>query len=284
MENFFGIMQGRLLPKHKGKYQAHPVGYWNKEFALASKLGFDCIEFILDFDQAYTNPLLLDSGLKSIEFYIKKYNVLVKSICADYFMVSPIFTENAKIRNENLKILKKLIKNSEIIGVKDIVIPLVDNSSLLNSRAKQISATSFLKEIFEETKNFNINICLETDLPPNYFLDFVKNINVPQIKINYDTGNSASLGYRFEEELELYGDYVTNIHIKDRRLNGGSVPLGLGDCQFQKIFQYLSMKQYDGIFILQAFRDENAVKSLMPQYEFIKNCLRKYYYSDSKIY
>ena len=26
-----GIMQGRLLPKYKKKYQAHPVGYWENE-------------------------------------------------------------------------------------------------------------------------------------------------------------------------------------------------------------------------------------------------------------
>ena len=33
-----GIMQGRLLPKYKKKYQAHPVGYWENEFPIASKL------------------------------------------------------------------------------------------------------------------------------------------------------------------------------------------------------------------------------------------------------
>ena len=28
-------MQGRLLPKYKNKYQAHPVGYWENEFPIA---------------------------------------------------------------------------------------------------------------------------------------------------------------------------------------------------------------------------------------------------------
>ena len=36
-----GIMQGRLLPKHKGKYQAHPLGYWQDEFLLAKELNLD---------------------------------------------------------------------------------------------------------------------------------------------------------------------------------------------------------------------------------------------------
>ena len=35
ISNKLGIMQGRLLPKYNGRYQAHPVGYWQKEFEYA---------------------------------------------------------------------------------------------------------------------------------------------------------------------------------------------------------------------------------------------------------
>ena len=58
MKNSIGVMQGRLLPKYKGRYQAHPVGYWQDEFPLAEALGLDCIEFILDYNPANENPLL----------------------------------------------------------------------------------------------------------------------------------------------------------------------------------------------------------------------------------
>ena len=34
--NGIGIMQGRLLPKYKERYQAHPVGYWDEEFSIAA--------------------------------------------------------------------------------------------------------------------------------------------------------------------------------------------------------------------------------------------------------
>ena len=64
MKNKFGIMQGRLLPKYKGRYQAHPVGYWKDEFPIASQLGLDSIEFILDYNDAEKNPLLAPGGLK----------------------------------------------------------------------------------------------------------------------------------------------------------------------------------------------------------------------------
>ena len=63
MQNKFGVMQGRLVPKYLGRYQAHPIGYWQEEFFIAQNLGLDCIEFILDFNEAIFNPLLTDSCL-----------------------------------------------------------------------------------------------------------------------------------------------------------------------------------------------------------------------------
>jgi len=51
-------MQGRLLPKFQGRYQAHPKGFWQKEFEIAKEIGLDCIEFILDFNDAEDNPLI----------------------------------------------------------------------------------------------------------------------------------------------------------------------------------------------------------------------------------
>ena len=62
----FGIMQGRLLPKYQGKFQAHPIGYWKKEFPIASKLGLGSIEFILDFNESDKNPLLTNEGIMKL--------------------------------------------------------------------------------------------------------------------------------------------------------------------------------------------------------------------------
>ena len=41
-------MQGRLVPKYQGRYQAFPISYWQDEFTIAQECGIDLIEFILD--------------------------------------------------------------------------------------------------------------------------------------------------------------------------------------------------------------------------------------------
>ena len=66
IKNKIGVMQGRLLPKYLGCYQAHPVDYWQKEFEIAKEIGLDCIEFILDYNDAEQNPLLKTGGVKEI--------------------------------------------------------------------------------------------------------------------------------------------------------------------------------------------------------------------------
>ena len=73
-------------------------------------------------------------------------------------MEQPIFLPN--IRDKNIKVLRKLISNCESIGVKDIVLPLVDNSSILNDRFKYKEAISFLKDVSKDL-NDNLNLTLE---------------------------------------------------------------------------------------------------------------------------
>jgi hexulose-6-phosphate isomerase len=191
-------------------------------------------------------------------------------------MKSPIFLENKLIKKNNLRVLRKLIKSCQILGIKDIVIPLVDSSSLRNSKKKTEAAIRFLSEIICNIIP-EINICLETDLPPQEFYEFVNNIDKPQIKINYDTGNSASLGYDFHEEFDNYCHLITNIHIKDRLFKGGSVELGSGNCNFEEIFSYLAEKKYNGLFVLQAYRGEDGISSTITQYNYAKNLLNKYF-------
>ena len=79
------------------------------------------------------------------------------------------------------------------------------------------------------------------------------------VTVNYDIGNSASLGYDPIEELDAYGTRITDIHIKDRELNGGPVVLGEGHADFKKFFKKLSEFNYKNPFIMQAYRDDEGV-------------------------
>tara|TARA_Y100000768_G_scaffold63599_1_gene43734 strand:- start:36397 stop:37242 length:846 start_codon:yes stop_codon:yes gene_type:complete len=266
-----GIMQGRLLPKYNNKYQAHPFGYWQDEFEIASKLGLNLIEFIFDYEKAEKNPLITNSGLKEIKKLEKLNKINVRSICADYFMEAPIHSQRNNIVDKSLSILEKLIQNASLINVTDIVIPCVDQSSLRGEKDIK-NFINNIKKVTKVAENKNINICLETDLKPNKFANLIDSIGSNNITVNYDIGNSAALGYNPAEEFKAYGTKISDLHIKDRLFGGASVPLGTGDANFSKIFDLLVKYEYQGIVIFQAFRDNEGVEIFKDQLNwFYKN-------------
>lgn len=264
-----GVMQGRLLPKYNGRYQAHPIGYWKEEFVIAAEIGFEYIEFILDYNDAELNPLMSDEGLNEIIEQVGKTNVEVKSVCADYFMEAPLHCTDIKIGDKSIEVLKRLMNNCNKIGIKDIVIPCVDQSSLNDATAKQRFVNRLLP-MQELAEKLSINLSLETDLGPDEFGSLLSKFASNRITVNYDTGNSASLGYDPIKEFESYGSRISDIHIKDRKLKGGSVLLGTGDTDLKSFFKVLAKLDYDGPFILQAFRDDEGVAITKQQFDWVK--------------
>ena len=275
LKNKFGIMQGRLLPKYQDKYQAHPVGYWQNEFNIANKLGLDCIEFIFDYHLAEKNPLLNSIGLEEIKNLEKLSGVKVFSICADYFMEAPLHSKNPSIVDRSIKVLDRLIKNASLLNISDIVIPCVDQSSLKN-REDIDNFVNNIKLVTKVAEISKINICLETDLAPKPFADLLDSIGSNNVTVNYDIGNSASMGYDPEDEFKAYGYQITDLHIKDRKLGGESVLLGYGNADFKKIFDLLKKYDYQGIMIFQAFRDDQGLKTFKNQKSWFFQNLNQY--------
>jgi sugar phosphate isomerase/epimerase len=145
---------------------------------------------------------------------------------------------------------------------------------IADSTINDVSAVDYLG--FEIAEKYSINLSLETDLAPRPFSDLLNRFNSNQVTVNYDIGNSASLGYDPVEELDAYGDKITDIHIKDRVFGGGPVILGQGDADFDKFFNKLKKFNYQGAFIMQAYRDEEGVEVFKEQLTWIKPYLSHY--------
>ena len=265
-----GIMQGRLLPKYLGRYQAHPLNYWKDEFPIASDIGLDCIEFILDFNDYKKNPLIYIGGVKEIKETSKENSVNVKTICADYFMDSPLHIKDKEQQKTNIDCFLTILHSAKDIGIKDIVLPCVDNSSIQDPK-KQDLFLGIWGDLIEEIKKNGVRISLETDLGPKDFSNLLDKINSDFISVNYDTGNSASLGYDPVEEFIAYGSRISDIHIKDRVLGGGPIELGKGNVDFKKILTTINNNNYKGPLIFQAYRDEQGVDIFKKQYHFFMN-------------
>ena len=263
-------MQGRLLPKYKGRYQAHPVGYWENEFPIAAEFGLNCIEFIFDYNDFELNPLWNKKGRKKILEISTQTGVKVYSVCADFFMECPLHSKIEENRNFSKNILIELLQNCNELEIKDIVIPCVDQSSLSTSQCTELFKAEIL-DVIPVAENLGINLSLETDLAPFTYKGLLNELNSNIITVNYDTGNSASLGYDFREELANYGDSISDLHIKDRMLRGGSVLIGSGNVDFVGFFDEFSKYNYDGPIILQLYRDDEGLNIFKKQLDIFKS-------------
>lgn len=255
--NPLGVMQGRLLPPVNNKIQAFPEQGWQKEFSFARELNLDCIEFIFDGDNHLDSPLLNDEALDEIRQLEIDTGVKVLSVCADYFMDHPLHGTDNEIIEKSIDVLSSLINNCAKLNISDLVIPCVDQSRFRDDADIKDFINS-IKECLPAAKESGLKINLETDLPPIELLNLAKTFDSPFFRINYDIGNSAACGYNPNDEIAAYGEYISDVHIKDRILNGPSVPLGNGNADLETVFQKLNKIGFSGIFILQSARQEKA--------------------------
>ena len=267
-----GVMQGRLLPKYKGRYQAHPKGYWRDEFPIVARLGLDVIEFILDFEDSEENPLLADGGVEAILTVVGETGVGVRSICADYFMEAPLHAEDSAVAVASARALDRLLENGAVLGVTDIVVPCVDQSSLRDGPARDRLAAA-LDRAAPRAEALGINLSLETDLAPEPFARFLERFDSPRVTVNYDIGNSAALGFDPSEEFAAYGPRITDVHIKDRTLGGGPVVLGTGDADIPRAFRLMERYGFEGPVILQAYRDDEGLGVFKQQRDWLGRTL-----------
>ena len=255
--SLMGIMQGRLSPPVDGKIQAFPLAHWAEEFSVAAAVGLSSIEWILE-SPLPTNPLWTDEGLARIQEQIRQTNVRVDFICADYFMESPLMRMSPDDLQRNQSVLMRTIDQAAALGAKGIEIPCVDASEI-RSRADEDELASAIAPCLEHAAERNIQLGLETSLPPDRFRNLLQRIGHPSLKANYDSGNSASLGYDPAEEIAAYGSWINNVHIKDRLRGGSTVPLGSGNADIGKVLRLLKGAGYHGGFVLQAARGADDV-------------------------
>jgi len=269
--NKIGVIQGRLVPRESKKYQSFPFKNWKKELRFLKKINIKNVEWIASSEKKNTNPIFLKQGLRSILQHKKKFNLKIPSITVDYFMDNPFFKEkNLKKKNIILERIKKIIINSKKIGIKYIILPILENASISDEKEKNVMIKDIKKFIPILKKNKQM-ILFETDMKPKNILSFMNSFNKKFFGINYDAGNSAGLNYNLAEEKKYFNS-VKNVHLKDKIKNGKSVPLGKGNANFKLLLRFLKNSNYKGNFILQTARSKkNQIQEVKKNLSYIKS-------------
>lgn len=250
-------MQGRLCEPVDGKIQAFPWRDWEKEFSIAASLDLRLMEWTLDQERLYENPLMTLEGQKKICALCDQHNISISSLTGDCFMQVPFWKLDRNARALLQDDFYAICTACATVGVGMIVVPLVDHG-----RLETLEQENVLVDFLLATQSFlnqhNLNIIFESDFSPKELTRFISRLPAECFGINYDIGNSAGLGFNPIEEFAAYGARVVNVHVKDRILGGTTVPLMKGNADFNGVFAALAKQNYRGNFILQTARADDG--------------------------
>ncbi len=248
-----GFMQGRLSPPVGDRIQAFPWTDWRDEFPAAHSLGFTLMEWTVDVARLRENPIMTSAGREEIRALAATFGIRVRSLTADCVMEAPFYNTTDREWAGRLDDLKGLIDACAQSGIVLLVIPLVDNGRLVNE-AQEDALRQGLVPFTPTLRDSGVRVVFESDFPPQRLREFIDTFPPEVYGLNYDTGNSAALGYDPREEIERYGARIWNVHVKDRRRGGTTVPLGTGAADLPTVFRLLVRSGYAGDYILQTAR------------------------------
>jgi L-ribulose-5-phosphate 3-epimerase len=250
--NLIGVMQGRLSPPFMDKIQSFPKDTWKEEFEAAQEIGLHGIEWTIDLENFEAHPLIDKKQEIAVNKLLSKYSFGINSVTCDYFMQGRPWEDSANF--ESMKTCLESLLNSQLIVEGTIlVLPLVDLGSPVRE-THWLELRKYLLSIRKSLESKNVFIAFEFDIVPEMQMEFVSTLGSPNFGINFDTGNSASNGFEPKSEISTIFPRLLNVHLKDRKLGGTTVPLGEGSTDFEVIFAELHQLNYSGNYILQCAR------------------------------
>jgi L-ribulose-5-phosphate 3-epimerase len=260
-----GLMQGRLIPDENGKIQSFPRSNWRLEFPILKELGINYLEWTLDFDELWKNPILNPNSLEEIRALCEFNQVKIHSATADNLMQAPIH-KSYNLHTTSVQECIDFLAHLNDAGIRTVIWPLVDSGNLDSKEEFE----RFI-ELFEPISNFlkkvRIRIAFETDLPPEYNLRLITEIKCESVGINLDIGNTASYGGTTSREFEVLGSLIQHVHVKDRQFRGKTVPLGSGDVDWIDTMNALN-SNYRGIRVLQTARKLDNIQAIREYLNF----------------
>jgi L-ribulose-5-phosphate 3-epimerase len=248
-----GFMQGRLSAMVDGKIQAFPWGEWREEFSRAKALGLTRMEWTIDQDRLRDNPLTTAAGQTEIRDLIRQNALRISSLTGDCFMQAPFWKTSGDAQKALVADLDLVLASCSTIGAEFVVIPLVDNGKIEKTEHEE----ALLRVLLERSASLarqRVKIVFESDLPPAGLAQFIGKFPGETFGINYDIGNSASLGHDCAAEISAYAPRILNVHVKDRLRGGTTVPLGTGAAELGTAIRLIEQSGYAGQYILQTAR------------------------------
>ncbi len=238
---------------------AFPAEMTFKEiFAKAKEHGFECIELNVDAVGANAHSFNFDTQneiFDEVNALKEKYGIQVQSVSTGLYWSYGTFAHEDKEKlGEALKILRTQLKCAKAVGADTLLVVTSPVKELGLERSFNNTVRVF-KSLKDEIADYGIKIGIE-NVGNNFFtspMDFkylIEAIGDENVGMYFDVGNMMDYSYP-QWWLDIIGEYILKIHVKDYKRNGGCHTGGAfcklleGDVDWDVVSPLIA-KYYDG--------------------------------------
>lgn len=128
-----------------------------------------------------------------------------------------------------------------------------------------------LRKIGEYGASKGVYYASETGLEqPAGLLEFLKKVDHPNIKVNYDPANLAYQGFDQIGGVKILKGYIVHTHAKDYKRAGEETLLGKGDVNFPEYLKALSASGYNGFLTIEREEGNTRVEDVAAGIKFLR--------------
>jgi sugar phosphate isomerase/epimerase len=267
----FGACQGRLVMPDSGELQCFPQGNWQKEFEIASQIGLNFIELLVERQPNKLNPFWSTEGRNKIRKAASENGLDLYSCCYDYVIDNSIEDQN----NDYKVHLLNFFNGCKDLSIPIVVFPLLERSDLNTKNYRNF--VPIIQKIADELLPDSTELCIETLLPAENLLEFLELVDRPNVSCVYDSGNRIVDRTDLVREIILLNGRIKHFHIKDKNSAGENVILGTGLVNFKTVFDTLRDIKYEGNFSFETTRGQAPKQTMKFHYQF-----SKFFYEESR--
>jgi inosose dehydratase len=236
-------------------------------FAAAHELGFEGVELSIGAFAPQEHLLFQPEGPAQLRQLATESGKTIASISAGFLY------QHRGLRSSSLvaELLDRLVEAAAAASAGAVHLPFLGASEIRGSQDRD-HAVALLRRLVEKAASQGVACLVETLLPAEDWRGFLNQCGTSGCLAAYDVGNARAVGRDVRAEIQLLGDRLGQVRIKDRerREPFASVPLGQGHVDVRGILQSLKQMAYQHWLVLDTPGGAEPYQSARANLEYLR--------------
>ncbi len=246
---------------------------------LAQRLGFDGIQ--LRTSDGDIHPQALGpTGREELRHYLHRHGLLLSATCIDEGPLDDPATVDRRIAHAKRQIDLALFLGTNVVTGHIGPIPDDPASKAYSSLREAVA------EVGRYASLYGIRYGTETGPDePNRTRDFMQEIALPGVAVNYDPANLLMYGLDWLGGVSTLGAWIVHTHVKDavsptefedETERGTEAPFGQGDMDFEALVGGLRHTGYDGFLTVEREREGDPIPEITGSLRLLRDLTERF--------